>query len=91
MSTTPEMIAHHFIAARLSGAHITDPAALPQVDSLDHAYEIQKVSLLRVHAQHTNKRADSVAELSWCRSCVWRMRACFLLSDAERDGRLPCC
>jgi hypothetical protein len=44
MSTTPEMIAHHFIAARLSGAHITDPAALPQVDSLDHAYEIQKVS-----------------------------------------------
>jgi|EP01046_Picozoa_sp_COSAG06_P037664 hypothetical protein len=41
--TTPEMIAHHFIAARLSGAHITDPAALPTVDSLDHAYEIQKV------------------------------------------------
>ena len=42
--STPEMVAHHFIAARLSGAHITDPAALPAVDSLDHAYEVQRVS-----------------------------------------------
>ena len=41
--STPEMVAHHFIAARLSGAHITDPAALPAVTDLDHAYEIQKV------------------------------------------------
>jgi hypothetical protein len=56
--TTPEMIAHHFIAARLSGAHITDPAALPTVDSLDHAYEIQKVQRMpSLIAPHRRSRA----------------------------------
>ena len=39
------MAAHHFISARLSGAHITDPAALPEVESLDAAYGAFSIAL----------------------------------------------
>ena len=39
------MIAHHFVAARISGCHITSASALPAVPTLDDAYQIQKAML----------------------------------------------
>eukprot|EP01050_Picozoa_sp_SAG11_P026690 SAG11_NODE_6487_length_1304_cov_1.034855_2_plen_142_part_00 len=42
---SPELIAHQLVAARLSSHHITELSALPPVETLDQAYEVQAAML----------------------------------------------
>jgi 2-keto-4-pentenoate hydratase len=49
-AASPAEVAHHFVASRISGCHITDPDALPVVSSLSDAYEIQKAMVKITHS-----------------------------------------